>query len=262
MPQNNRDAQIEAGQADTRNRSGAFLALSCVGLIASPALAQDTGSQDAQPRRLGGVTVTDTAIDDTYDRKEAASVKFTQPLLDTPRSVTVIPREVIEDRAFTSLVDILRTTPGITLGSGEGGTPMGDRPLVRGYESATDMQIDGLRSVGRFSHEVYNLESLEVVKGPGGALNGRGSTGGAINLVTKAPHADDFVTVRVTAGTDETKRVTADINQQLADDIAVRLNVMGHDGKVAGRDALDVGRWGVSPSIAFGLGRPLRLTLS
>lgn len=262
MPQTNRDAQGDVEPENRWNRSGAFLALSCVSLIASPALAQETSSDEANPRRLGGVTVTDTAIDDTYDRKESSSVKFTQPLLDTPKSVTVIPREVIEDRAFTSLVDILRTTPGITLGSGEGGTPMGDRPLVRGYESATDMQIDGLRSVGRFSHEVYNLESVEVVKGPGGAFNGRGSTGGTINLVTKSPQAEDFISVRATAGTDETKRITADINHQLADGIAVRLNVMGHDADVAGRDALEVSRWGFSPSIAFGLGGPLRATLS
>ncbi|SCW81334.1 catecholate siderophore receptor [Sphingobium faniae] len=261
MHESNRDSQTEVDREGGRNRSRAFLALSCVGLFASPALAQDRASNESHPR-LGGVTVTDTAIDDSYDRKEADSVKFTQPLLDTPRSVTVIPREVIEDRGFTSLTDILRTTPGITMGSGEGGTPMGDRPLVRGYESATDMQIDGLRSVGRFSHEVYNLESVEVVKGPGGALNGRGSTGGAINLVTKKPQEGDFVAIRGTVGTDETKRATVDINHQLADGIAVRLNAMGHDADVAGRDALKVSRWGFSPSIAFGLGGPLRATLS
>ncbi|MGE4323691.1 MAG: TonB-dependent receptor [Sphingobium sp.] len=230
--------------------------------MAAPAFAQENSATDSEPRRLGGVTVTDTAIDDSYDRKESASIKFTQPLLDTPKSVTIIPREVIEDRGFMSLVDILRTTPGITLGSGEGGTPMGDRPLVRGYESATDMQIDGLRSVGRFSHEVYNLESVEVVKGPGGALNGRGSTGGTINLVTKTPHAEDFIALRATAGTDETKRITVDVNHQLADGIAVRLNAMSHDGEVAGRDELKVSRWGFSPSIAFGLGGPARATLS
>ncbi|MFV0644746.1 MAG: TonB-dependent receptor [Sphingomonadaceae bacterium] len=244
-----------------KSRSAAnqtFLALSCIGVVGSttPAFAQE------EPQRLGGVTVTDTAIDESYDRKESSSVKFTQPLLDTPKSDTVIPSEVIEDRGFTSLTDILRTTPGITMGSGEGGTPMGDRPLVRGYESATDMQIDGLRSVGRFNHEVYNLESVEVVKGPGGALNGRGSTGGAINLVTKKPLEGDFITIRGTVGTDETKRVTADINHQLADGIAVRLNIMGHDADVAGRDAVKVSRWGFSPSIAFGLGGPLRATLS
>lgn len=254
--------EITSKANTTKAYGNAFVALSCAGLMAAPALAQNNSASQESPARLGGVTVTDTALDKTYDRKESSSVKFTQPLLDTPRSVTIIPREVIEDRGFTTLVDVLHTTPGITLGSGEGGTPMGDRPLVRGYESATDMQIDGLRSVGRFSHEVYNLESVEVAKGPGGAMNGRGSTGGTINLVTKTPLEGNFVAVRGTAGTDETKRVTADVNQQIADGIAVRVNAMGHDANVAGRDALKVSRWGFSPSVAFGLGGPLRATLA
>lgn len=262
MPEKGHEKQNEMGAVSKKMRSQTFLALSCVGLLATPALAQGNNVNEAEPRRLGGVTVTDTAIDDSYGRKEGASVKFTQQLLDTPKSVTVIPREVIEDRGFTSLVDILRTTPGITLGSGEGGTPMGDRPLVRGYESATDMQIDGLRAVGRFSHEVYNLESVEVVKGPGGAMTGRGSTGGTINLVTKVPQQGNFVSARGTLGTDETKRVTVDINQELSDGIAVRLNAMGHDADVAGRDALKVSRWGFAPSITFGLGSPLRATIA
>lgn len=253
------------GAGKLPSRTGSFLALSCIGLIATPAAAQEappaeTSSQSTQS--LGRVTVTDTVIEDSYDRKDSSSVKFTQPLLDTPRSVTVIPREVIEDRGFTSLVDVLRTTPGITLGSGEGGTPLGDRPFVRGYEAATDMQIDGIRNIGRFTHEIYNLESVEVVKGPGGALNGRGSTGGSINLVTKSPLAEDFVSARITVGTDKTKRVTADINQQLADGIAVRLNVLGHDGGIAGRDAVKGSRWGFAPSIAFGLGGPARAVIS
>lgn len=263
MTQEIHKEQEEDGTANSRTGAGVFLALSCISLIATPALAQDKAATDSsEPVRLGGVIVEDSAIDDSYDRKESASVKFTRPLLDTPRSITVIPREVMEDRGFTSLIDVLRTTPGITLGSGEGGTPMGDRPLLRGYESATDMQIDGLRSVGRFSHEVYNLESVEVVKGPGGAMNGRGSTGGAINLITKTPQADDFVAIKAAGGTDETKRITLDVNHQLAEDIAVRVNAMGHDAGVAGRDALKVSRWGFSPSLAFGLEGPLRATLA
>lgn len=237
----------------------AFLALSCVGLLTSPALAQESNQS---PAHLGGVTVSDTEIDDSYDRKEASSVKFTRPLLDTPKSVNVIPREVIEDRGFTSLTEVLRTTPGITLGTGEGGAPMGDRPFIRGYESSTDIQIDGLRNIGRFSHEVYNLESVEVIKGSSGAINGRGSTGGNINLVTKTPHEGTAIATHLTGGTDETKRLTVDINHQIADAVAIRLNAMGHDAKVAGRDVVKNKRWGVSPSLILGLGGPARATVS
>lgn len=253
------DSQAE-NERGGRGRSSAFLALSCVGLIASPAVAQDTANEG--PARLGGVTVTDTAIDDSYDRKEASSVKFTQPLLDTPKSVTVIPRELIEDRGFTSLTDVLRTTPGITLGSGEGGTPVGDRPFVRGYEASMDMLIDGIRNIGRFNHEVYNLEAVELVKGPGGALVGRGSTGGSINLVTKTPFAGDAVSATATVGTDETKRLTLDVNHQVSDLVAIRLNAMGHDAKVAGRDAVKTSRYGFAPSVLIGLTGPARATFN
>ncbi len=245
---------------NTNERSfSAFLALGCVGFISSPALAQDAGGQ---PAKLGGVVVTDTAIEESYDRKESSSVKFTQPLLDTPKSVTVIPHELIEDRAFLSLTDVLRATPGVTLGAGEGGTPMGDRPFIRGFEAANDMLVDGIRNVGRFNYEVFNLESVEVVKGPSGALIGRGASGGVVNMITKAPRAEDFVGVGVVGGTDETKRLTVDVNRQLSDTIAIRINAMGHDADVAGRDVVTQQRYGFSPSITVGLGTPTRATLA
>lgn len=236
----------------------ALLALSCVGFIAS---AQAVHAQEGE-QRLGGMVVTDTAIEESYNRAESSSPKLVKPLLDTPRTVNIISRELIEDRALLSLNDVLRVTPGITLGAGEGGTPVGDRAFIRGYEASTDILIDGLRDVARFSHEIFNLESVEVIKGPGGTLTGRGSTGGSINLVTKTPRAGDFVRVAATGGTDETKRLTVDVNHAITDDIAVRFNAMGHDGDVAGRDVAKVSRWGIAPSVAFGLNGPTRATLS
>lgn len=259
MHEIDRDSQSETGRANSRYRSGTFLALSCVGLMTSPALAQQA-SGEAGTTRLGGVTVTDTAIDDSYNRTESASVKFTQPLLDTPRSVTVIPSEVIRDRGFTTLTEVLRSTPGITLGAGEGGTPLGDRPFIRGYEASTDMQVNGIRNVGRVTYEVFNLESAEVVYGPAGAITGRGSTGGSVNLVLKQPRAGDFFSMGLTGGTDETKRIVVDANQQVANDVAIRVSGMAHDAKVAGRDEVWSRRYGFMPSIAFGLDQPLRVT--
>ncbi|WP_293860731.1 TonB-dependent siderophore receptor [Sphingomonas sp. SCN 67-18] len=257
-------SQLSAATATQRRVTPALLALSCIGFVASAgsATAQDAAAEEGQGNRLGGVTVTDTAIDESYNRTDSASPKLMAPLLDTPRSVTVISRELIENRGLVSLTDVLRVTPGVTLGAGEGGTPVGDRAFVRGYEASTDIQIDGLRDVARFSHEIFNLESVELIKGAGGALAGRGSTGGSINLVTKTPKAGDFIAVAGTVGTDETKRLTADINQQLSDSIAVRVNLMGHDADVAGRDVSKVSRWGIAPSIIFGLGGPTRATAS
>ncbi|AIY39717.1 Ferrichrome-iron receptor [Collimonas arenae] len=197
-----------------------------------------------------------------YQVDRSASDKFTAPLLDTPKTVTVIKHELIDERGATSLTEVLRTTPGITLGAGEGGTPIGDRPFVRGYDASTDLMIDGLRDIGRFSHEAFNIEQIEIVKGPGSAYTGRGSTGGSINMVSKAPKAENFYTGSITLGTDQTRRLTTDANWLLGDDTALRLNLMAHDADVAGRDAAKVSRWGVAPSLTLGLHSGIEVTLS
>lgn len=245
-----------------------FLALSCVGLLATaaPAFAQtqQAGEQDApQARRLGGGTVTATALDDeSYKVDKADSPKFTAPLVDTPRTVTIIPSQLFKDTASTSLTDALRTVPGITLGAGEGGNPLGDRPFIRGFDSQASTYLDGVRDVGAQSRELFAVEQIEVVKGSDSSMGGRGSAGGSLNLVSKVPTADRFVAAAASLGTDDYKRVTVDINQPLTENIGVRLAGMWHDQDVAGRDAVWSKRWGVAPSIKFGLEGPTSLTLS
>ncbi|ENO85229.1 TonB-dependent receptor [Thauera linaloolentis] len=192
----------------------------------------------------------------------ASSPKFTAPLLETPKTVTTITEELIKDRGATSLQDVLRTTPGITLGSGEGGTPTGDRPFIRGYEASTDMFIDGVRDYARGSHETFNLESVEIIKGPSSAYTGRGGTGGSINLQTKAPRLEDFAEVSAGFGNAGQWRTTVDGNYAFSETGAVRVNAMKMGGEVPGRDGVDIDRWGIAPSIAFGLGTPTRLKLS
>ena len=245
-----------------------FLALGCVGLLATtaPALAQSQGQKeqgDTQGARLGSVTVTDTAIDDNgYKVDKAASPKFTAPLVDTPRSVTVIPAQVIKDTASASLTEALRTVPGITLGAGEGGNPLGDRPFIRGFDSQASMYLDGVRDIGAQSREVFAVEQIEVVKGSDSSMGGRGSAGGSLNLVSKLPTSDRFIAASGSLGTSDYKRITVDINQPLNENIGVRLAGMWHDQGVAGRDAIWSKRWGVAPSIKFGLEGPTSLTLS
>ncbi|MDZ4021345.1 hypothetical protein PssiTeo3_47550 [Pseudomonas sichuanensis] len=102
---------------------------------------------------------------ETFKVDEMSSPKFTAPLREVPKSITIINEALIKERGATSLTDVLRATPGITLGAGEGGTPLGDRPFIRGFEASTDIQIDGLRDLGRMSHEAFNVESVEIVKG-------------------------------------------------------------------------------------------------
>lgn len=229
------------------------------GALSMPVVAS---AQNTEVHELDTISVQGSAPIDGYQAIKASSEKFTAPLLDTPRTINVIPEEVIKDRGATSLQDVLRTTPGITLGSGEGGTPTGDRPFIRGYEASTDIFIDGIRDYARGSHETFNLESVEVIKGPSSAYTGRGGTGGSINLVTKSPQLGNFFEGSAGYGTDNQYRLTADGNYAFTDTAAFRLNLMKMGGDMPGRDHVEIDRWGIAPSLSFGLGTPTRVTLS
>ncbi|QZI69351.1 TonB-dependent siderophore receptor [Pseudomonas protegens] len=198
-----------------------------------------------------------------YKRDASDAVKFTAPLRETPKSVTIITDTLMQERAVSSLTDALRNTPGITFGAGEGGTPLGDRPFIRGFEASTDIMIDGIRDVGRMNHEVFNYEQIEIVKGPGSAYSGRGSTGGTLNLISKVPQPETFAAGSLTLGTDQLRRSTLDLNQyQPEQNMALRLNAMKHEADTPGRDHVQVSRWGVAPSVTFGLNTDTRATLS
>lgn len=217
--------------------------------------------EQAEVQELPSISLEVSAAD-TYQVMRAQSPKMTAPLLDTPRTVNVITEDLMKDRGATSLKDVLRSTPGITLGSGEGGTPTGDRPFIRGYEASTDIFIDGVRDYARGYHETFNLESVEVVKGPSSAYTGRGGTGGSLNMVSKTPKLDNFIHGSASYGNRGQHRLTMDGNVTLTDSMAFRLNAMRMGGNAPGRNAVEYDRWGIAPSLAFGLGTPTRVTLN
>ncbi len=259
--------------ASPREAAPAFLALGCVGLaFATPAFAADSApsgdggdgddpGQHDRARRDEILVHGQRPSDKGYGTDHASSVKFTAPLLDTPRSVTVIPHELIRDTASASLTEALRTVPGITLGAGEGGNPLGDRPFIRGYDSQASTYLDGVRDIAAQSRETFDIDSIEVIKGSDGAFGGRGSPGGSINLVSKLPGDKDFAEVTGVGGTADYRRVTGDLNYHISDIVAVRLAAVYHDQGIAGRDAVRQKRWGIAPAVTIGLGTPTRLTL-
>ena len=190
-----------------------------------------------------------------------SSPKFTAALLDTPKSVSIVTEQSIQEIGATNLVDALRMVPGITFGAGEGGNSTGDRPFLRGFDGQSNMFVDGLRDVGTQTREVFDLEQLEVVKGPSSAYGGRDSGGGSINLVSKTPKLKNETKIGMGVGTDSYARGTIDANYILGDGIAARLNLLKHEADIAGRDQANVSRWGIAPSIAFGLNSPLQVVL-
>ncbi|WP_137718800.1 TonB-dependent receptor [Methylobacillus flagellatus] len=197
-----------------------------------------------------------------YKAERSANQKFTAPLLDTPKTVTVITSDVIQDSGATTFQEALRTTPGITFGAAEGGGAFGDRPFIRGFDVQGSTYVDGVRDLGSQSREIFAIERIEVLKGPSGAFDGRGSAGGSINIVTKQPKAENFVRGSVGLGTDDYMRGTIDVNQKLGDDVAVRLVGMAHDADTPGRDHVTGKRYGFAPSITLGLNSATSATIS
>jgi catecholate siderophore receptor len=204
----------------------------------------------------GSVEVRDDA------RLSLSSTKYTQPLLDTPQTVTVISKETMAEQGATTLRDVLKNVPGLTITAGEGGNPAGDNLTLRGFSARNDIFIDGVRDLSPQSRDPFNLEQVDVVKGPGSVYTGRGSTGGSINLLNKTPGLRRGFSGTLDFGTDRTRRATADVNLPIGDTIGFRLNLLGHHSGVAGRDVVKFDRWGVAPSLTFGLGKPTRFTVS
>lgn len=225
--------------------------------------ASAVAQEDTLPEvNVAAPKVTAPKLESGYKAERASSSKFTAPLIDTPKSITVITEDVIRDSGALNFQDALRTTPGITFGAAEGGGAVGDRPFIRGFDAEFSTYVDGVRDLGSQSREIFAVERIEVLKGPSGAFDGRGSAGGSINIVSKLPKAENFIRGGIGLGTDSYKRGTLDVNHMLTDDIAVRVAGMGFDADVPGRDAVDGRRFGIAPSITIGLGTPTSLTAS
>ncbi len=165
-----------------------------------------------------------------------ASGKFPEPILNTPKSITVLTREVLEDKNATTLKQAILSTAGVTLGTGEGGNAFGDRFFIRGFDARNDIFIDGVRDPGVSVRENFFTEQVEILRGPASSFAGRGTAGGAINIVTKqATTAGSFYNMDSTFGTDLTKRVVLDVNQVINPTLAVRAGGLFQDANVAGR---------------------------
>lgn len=197
-----------------------------------------------------------------YKADRVQSGKFTQPLLDTPQSITVVPRAVLEEQQAQSLQDVLRNVPGITFSSGEGNLGWGDMFTIRGFSAEQSITVDGIRDAGMSSRtDIFNLERAEVFKGTGSIESGVSAVGGSVNLVSKEARLGSFYKAAGGLGSDHYRRITADLNQELSDSSALRINLMRHHNGVAERDVTDFDRSGVAASLAMGLGTPTRIKL-
>jgi catecholate siderophore receptor len=187
--------------------------------------------------------------------------KYSAPLRDTPQTISVVPQEILAEQGVTTLRDALRNVAGISLAAGEGGA-QGDNLTIRGFTARNDLFIDGMRDFGSYYRDPFNLEEVEVLQGPSSVTFGRGSTGGVVNQASKTPTLSRSISGAISAGTDLTRRLTLDFNQPLSATSAFRLNLMGDENDIAGRDIAENRRFGIAPSLSFGLGTATRCTFS
>lgn len=189
-----------------------------------------------------------------------ASGKFPEPLLNTPKTITVLSKEVLADKNVTSLREIGRSTAGVTLGSGEGGNAFGDRFFIRGFDARNDVFIDGIRDPAVSIRENFFTEQIEILRGPASSYAGRGTAGGAINIVTKQAADSNFYNVENSLGTDRTKRVTVDVNQVISPTFSVRSGALYQDAGVAGRNYVTDNRWGAFISTKYTPTNDIKIT--
>ncbi|MGB0134010.1 catecholate siderophore receptor Fiu [Dokdonella sp.] len=201
---------------------------------------------------------------DGYKVDELASPKFVKPLVDTTQTIQVISSQLFDNQGATTLTEALRNSPGTgTFYVGENGnTTTGDAVNLRGFDASSSIFVDGMRDLGTASRDLFNIDQIEVTKGAAGTDYGRSAPGGVINMVSKQAMAGNALSAAISLGTDSQQRMTADWNSSINDSSAFRLNVMAQDSGVPGRDEVENNRWGIAPSLAFGLGTTTRLYLN
>jgi catecholate siderophore receptor len=186
---------------------------------------------------------------------------LTQPIIDTPQTVTTISEEIIQLQAAGDLRDVLRNDPSVSAHADDDNS-QSTNVQIRGFSARYDMYLDGQLDFGSYYRDPFDLEEVDVLTGPSSVLFGRGSTGGGIEQVSKKPKMDEFADATMSLGSDRLKRVTADLNVPVLDDAAFRVAGMAQDGGTAGRDVVRTRRAGIAPSFTVGLNSDTQLTIS
>jgi catecholate siderophore receptor len=187
----------------------------------------------------------------SYDVKSTSTATKTDTLLrDTPQAITVVTKELIRDQAMQSMADVIRYVPGVVTAQGEGNR---DTAVFRGNSSTGDFYIDGIRDDVQYYRDLYNIEQVEVLKGPNAMIFGRGGSGGVINRVSKQPAWTAIREGSLTLGSWSSRRATADVGQAINDKVAFRVNAMVEDSK-SYRNGVQIERSGINPTVAIRAG--------
>ena len=222
-------------------------------LLALPTLAQAQEPAELEPVLVTGRSQGYVALN------SVTATKTDTPLLNVPQSVNVVTREQLDDQALHSLGELLRYVPGTTVGQGEGNR---DQITLRGQNTSADFFLDGVRDDTQYFRGLYNIERVEVLKGPYALIFGRGGGGGIVNRVQKTPSAGGaFASGRASANSFGAWDVSADMNAPIGAMAAVRLNGV-YEQFANHRDHFGGERYALNPYLAADLGSGWRAGLS
>ena len=176
---------------------------------------------------------------------QSNSIKSPTPIIDVPQSLSIMTSEEITARGITSIGQIIDYTPGVNTSQGEGHR---DSVVFRGVRSTADFYLDGNRDDVQYYRALYNVEQVEILRGPNALLFGRGGTGGILNRVSKkAKTGEQFVNYNVSANTFGAYNLQLDTNIDTGDESAVRINAM-YESLENHRDFYDGDRYGFNPT--------------
>ena len=232
--------------------SASLIAIAAVPVQAAAQEAVDEGFADDQE-------IIVTGEKEGYVAISSAGLKTDTPLLDTPQTVSVVTREQLDDQALQDIGDILRYTPGASIGQGEGNR---DQITIRGQNTTADFFVDGIRDDVQYFWPLYNIERVEIHKGPNAMIFGRGGGGGIINRVTKSPIADrQFGEATASVDSFGAYFLSGDLNLPVGDTAAFRINGLYEEFNNH-RDFFDGRRFAVNPTFGAELGDQTRILLS
>ncbi|MBY0225834.1 MAG: TonB-dependent siderophore receptor [Hyphomicrobium sp.] len=231
--------------------------------VVAPEDASAAATSDAWPAtgnsNAPGVPGTGTTgIDGYIATGTSTATKTNTPLIDIPQSITVITAQQAEDRGSFTVGEALRYVPGIAVAQGEGHR---DQISLRGQVTTADFFVDGVRDDIEYFRDLYNVETIEVLKGPAAMIFGRGGGGGVVNRVTKKANGERIREVTATAGSFERARTTIDVGDKISPDAAFRLNAMYEDSE-SFRDFFELERYGINPTLAFRPDDSTKISLS
>lgn len=240
--------------------AAAVLGLSAPLVFTGPAAATDAAHEaesQAKATDLAPVKVTAEAGSGYTAPRTTTATKTDTPVRDVPQSITVITQQQMADQSVQNIADAVRYVPGVGMAQGEGNR---ETPIIRGNASTGDFFLDGVRDDVQYYRDLYNIERVEVLKGPNAMIFGRGGVGGLINRVSRVADWRPVRELSLQAGSFDNKRATLDVGQGLNEQFAVRLTGVYEDSG-SYRDAVFVERKGVNPTLAWRAGENTLVTL-